>query len=63
MKPITDALCGLRDLLARLAGALFRPERYAPGDDGTYAREVLNQPPRPVRAVEDGAPRAPTPHW
>ncbi|MEU8791431.1 hypothetical protein [Streptomyces sp. NPDC048643] len=51
--------------LERLAllGGLTRAGRRRAGSHGATAREVLDQPPRPVRDSDGDAPTVPTPHW
>lgn len=52
-------------LLERVAflGGRTRSARRREGGHGVTAREVLDQPPRPVREGDDDAPTVPTPHW
>ncbi|MGW7643629.1 hypothetical protein [Streptomyces bobili] len=40
-----------------------RPRRHPADGTGDTAREILNQPPRPVRGDNDGTATTPTPHW
>ncbi|MET7389615.1 hypothetical protein [Streptomyces sp. NPDC005385] len=51
--------------LERLAllGGRARARRRRAGGQGVTAREVLDQPPRPVRDSDGDAPTVPTPHW
>ncbi|MET9504896.1 hypothetical protein ABZY42_24785 [Streptomyces sp. NPDC006622] len=48
--------------LALLLHLVTRRTRRHPAEgDGDTAREILNQPPRPVR--DDDTPTTPTPRW
>ncbi|WP_371574144.1 hypothetical protein [Streptomyces sp. NBC_01314] len=51
-------------LLERLAllGDRVRARQRRTGGDGVAARDILDQPPRPVRG-DDDSPTVPTPHW
>jgi hypothetical protein len=40
-----------------------RARRRRGGGAGATAREILDQPPRPVREGDDDSPTVPTPHW
>ncbi len=46
-----------------LVGGLTRVRRRRARGHGVTAREVLDQPPRPVRDSDGDAPSVPTPHW
>ncbi|MGW1065104.1 hypothetical protein ACWD4F_11410 [Streptomyces aureus] len=46
-----------------LLGHRMRTRQRRPGGDGAAAREILDQPPRPVREGDGDAPTVPTPHW
>ncbi|MFG2309952.1 hypothetical protein ACGFS9_14940 [Streptomyces sp. NPDC048566] len=62
MKPIKNPFI----LLLRRLGVLGRrprPHPHRTDDPGTCAREVLGQPPRPLRDNDDDTPTVPTPHW
>ncbi|MEV4231703.1 hypothetical protein AB0J81_32410 [Streptomyces bobili] len=60
MERTKRALTLLLDLTTR---RLARRTRRHPADGaGDTAREILNQPPRPVRG-DDGTPTTPTPRW
>jgi hypothetical protein len=44
-------------------GHRVRARRRRGGGAGATAREILDQPPRPVREGDDDSPTVPTPHW
>lgn len=46
-----------------LLGGRVRARQRPAGGDGRRAREVLDQPPRPVRRDDGDSPTVPTPHW
>ncbi|WP_406447727.1 hypothetical protein OG782_02455 [Streptomyces sp. NBC_00876] len=62
MERTKAALALLLRLVTPLLGGRDRARQHSAGDDGSTAREVLNQPPRPVRG-DDDKPNVPTPHW
>ncbi|MFE1285825.1 hypothetical protein [Streptomyces sp. NPDC058751] len=62
MKPAKGAFVLLFGRFTVL-GHWARARRRRGGGDGATAREVLDQPPRPVRGGDDGSPTVPTPHW
>lgn len=62
MERIKGTLTLLLELVALLLGGGVRIRRHAGGEGGT-AREVLNQPPRPVRGDDGDTPNVRTPHW
>ncbi|WNI26330.1 hypothetical protein [Streptomyces sp. ITFR-16] len=62
MERTKGALTLLLQLVALLLGSRVRPRPRPAGGEGRTAREVLNQPPRPVRG-DDDTPTVPTPHW
>ncbi|MFI7364296.1 hypothetical protein ACIBO4_19385 [Streptomyces sp. NPDC050149] len=63
MERTKGAITLLLGLLTLLLGGRARSQRHRAGGDGGTAREVLNQPPRPVRGDDDDTPAVPTPHW
>ncbi|MFE9855406.1 hypothetical protein [Streptomyces sp. NPDC005780] len=63
MERTKGAITLLLGLLTLLLGGRVRSRRQRAGGDGGTAREVLNQPPRPVRGDDDDTPAVPTPHW
>ncbi|TXS35614.1 hypothetical protein [Streptomyces sp. OR43] len=63
MERTKGAITLLLGLLALLLRGRVRFRRQRAGGDGGTAREVLNQPPRPVRGDDDDTPAVPTPHW
>ncbi|MEE4495568.1 hypothetical protein ACIBI8_04810 [Streptomyces sp. NPDC050529] len=62
MERIKGAITLLLGLVA-LLGCRVRSRWHRAADNGGTAREVLNQPPRPVRSDDDDTPTVPTPHW
>ncbi|MCF4135902.1 hypothetical protein L1856_01735 [Streptomyces sp. Tue 6430] len=48
------------DLATRLLGCRVHVRRRPAGDT---AREILDQPPRPLRGKDDGTATVPVPHW
>ncbi|MEV0749231.1 hypothetical protein OG345_37465 [Streptomyces sp. NBC_01220] len=63
MERTKGAITLLLGLLTLLLRGRVRSRRQRADDDGGTAREVLNQPPRPVRGNDDDTPAVPTPHW
>ncbi|MEY2242483.1 hypothetical protein AB8A21_05990 [Streptomyces sp. BF23-18] len=62
MKPAKGAFVMLFARFTVL-GHWVRDRRHRGGGAGATAREILDQPPRPVREGDDGSPTVPTPHW
>ncbi|MFF3448475.1 hypothetical protein ACFYXJ_15255 [Streptomyces sp. NPDC002667] len=62
MKPAKGAFVLLFERFTVLGHWARTRQRRVDGD-GATAREVLDQPPRPVRQGDDDAPHVPTPHW
>ncbi|MET8858832.1 hypothetical protein [Streptomyces sp. NPDC004579] len=62
MKPAKGAFALLLERFTVL-GHRVRGRQRRGGGEGTTAREILDQPPRPVREGDDGSPSVPTPHW
>ncbi|WP_393054423.1 hypothetical protein [Streptomyces sp. LN549] len=62
MERTKGAIAALLGLVTLLRGRV-RSRRHRAGGDAGTAREVLNQPPRPVRGDGDDTPTVPTPHW
>ncbi|MGW3911452.1 hypothetical protein ACWEBX_07960 [Streptomyces sp. NPDC005070] len=62
MKPAKGAFALLIERFTVL-GQRVRGRQRRAGGDGAAAREILDQPPRPVREGDDDAPSVPTPHW
>ncbi|MFE9780087.1 hypothetical protein ACFYPA_18210 [Streptomyces sp. NPDC005775] len=63
MERIKGALTLLLELAALLLGGRAGARQHPAGGDGGPAREVLNQPPRPVRGDDGDTPNVRTPHW
>ncbi|WP_326665449.1 hypothetical protein [Streptomyces sp. NBC_00385] len=63
MERTKGAITLLLGLLTLLLRGRVRARRQRAGGDGGTAREVLNQPPRPLRGDDDDTPAVPTPHW
>ncbi|MER5276762.1 hypothetical protein ABT025_13510 [Streptomyces sp. NPDC002809] len=63
MERTKGAITLLLGLVTLLLRGRVRFRRHRAGGDAGTAREVLNQPPRPVRSDDDDAPSVPTPHW
>ncbi|MEV6021222.1 MULTISPECIES: hypothetical protein [unclassified Streptomyces] len=62
MKPAKGAFVLLLERFTVLGHWARARQRRVDGD-GATAREILDQPPRPVREGDDDAPTVPTPHW
>ncbi|MFD5515423.1 hypothetical protein [Streptomyces sp. NPDC127066] len=62
MKPAKGAFALLFERFTVL-GQRVRARRSRGRGSGATAREILDQPPRPVREGDDGSPTVPTPHW
>ncbi|MFE2298787.1 hypothetical protein ACFXAW_11355 [Streptomyces sp. NPDC059445] len=62
MKPAKGAFVLLFARFTPL-GNWVRGRQWRAGGEGTAAREILDEPPRPVREGDDGSPSVPTPHW
>ncbi|MET7986572.1 MULTISPECIES: hypothetical protein [unclassified Streptomyces] len=62
MKPAKGAFVLFLERFTAL-GHWARARQRRTGGDGATAREVLDQPPRPVRDGDEDAPTIPTPHW
>lgn len=63
MERIKGTLALLLELAALLLGGAVRIRRHPDGGESGTAREVLNQPPRPVRGDDGDTPNVRTPHW
>ncbi|WP_406099320.1 hypothetical protein [Streptomyces sp. NBC_01013] len=63
MERTKGALTLLLGIVTFLLGGRDRARRRTADGEGGTAREVLNQPPRPVRGDDDDTPAVPTPHW
>ncbi|MFJ3713858.1 hypothetical protein OG709_33205 [Streptomyces sp. NBC_01267] len=46
-----------------LLGSRVRAWQRPADGNGAKAREILDQPPRPVRGDDGDSPTVPTPHW
>ncbi|MFI6858336.1 hypothetical protein ACIBKZ_00310 [Streptomyces sp. NPDC050421] len=62
MERIKGAITLLLGLVTLLLGYRVRSWWHRAACSGGTAREVLNQPPRPVRG-DDDTPAVPTPRW
>ncbi|WLQ32253.1 hypothetical protein P8A18_01790 [Streptomyces castrisilvae] len=62
MERTKGTLALLLGRVALLLGGRARRRRPPPGGDGSTARDILNQPPRPLRG-DDGPPAVRTPRW
>ncbi|MEU1473475.1 hypothetical protein ABZ434_35350 [Streptomyces sp. NPDC005761] len=62
MERTKGAITLLLELVTLLLGGRARARQQTAGQEGMTAREILNQPPRPVRG-DDDTPTVPTPHW
>ncbi|MFF3890033.1 hypothetical protein [Streptomyces sp. NPDC001914] len=62
MKPAKGAFVMLYERFTVLGDWVRARQRRGEADEAT-AREILDQPPRPVREGDDDSPGVPTPHW